>query len=598
MMHVLPLSDPPDGRLHTAETLVDILRFRAVHQATRTAFSFLHDGETEGASFTYAELDERARAVAVYLGTVTKPGERVLLLFPQGLQFLAAFFGCLYAGRIAVPSALPKSQRLDSRTEAIARDAGATVALTTAMFAKSANTPLENLRLHAVEEIDTAGAADWISPDISTTSLAFLQYTSGSTSVPKGVMIAHGNVLYNSSYIHHDFDYRPSSITVTWLPHFHDMGLIEGLLQPIVHGFRGYLLPAVFFLQQPMKWLSAISRYKATHSGAPSFAYELCTRKIAENEAAALDLSTWRVAYNGAEPVRVDTMRKFSSHFSQSGFKSEAFYPAYGLAEATLKVSGGFQNVTASVLKVHTQALRDHRVHVVDDDAPHQKTVISCGSPSLSTAVKIMRPDTLEECAESEVGEIWASSPSVVQGYWNRPEETARTFQTASGSDMRKYLRTGDLGFLRAGELYVTGRLKEMIIVNGRNHYPADIERTVEATSTALQPGCTAAFGVEMSGEERVVVAAEVRRTHLGDWKNRGYGESHFDTAFFEIQAAVSEHHDLRIVNFTFLRPGTLPKTSSGKIQRGLCRQRFLDGTLTVVRQVGSWAHRPEIVSA
>jgi acyl-CoA synthetase (AMP-forming)/AMP-acid ligase II len=404
--------------------------------------------------------------------------------------------------------------------------------------------------------------------------------------------------LYNSSYIHHDFDYRPSSITVTWLPHFHDMGLIEGLLQPIVHGFRGYLLPAVFFLQQPMKWLSAISKYKATHSGAPSFAYDLCTRKIAENEAAALDLSTWRVAYNGAEPVRVDTMRKFSSHFSRSGFKSEAFYPAYGLAEATLKVSGGFHNLTASVLKVQTQALRDHRVHVVEDDAPHQKTVISCGSPSLSTAVKIMRPDTLHECAEAEVGEIWASSPSIAQGYWNRPEETTRSFVAGSGGDTRKYLRTGDLGFLRSGELYITGRLKEMIIVNGRNHYPADIERTVEATSAALQPGCTAAFGVEMSGEERVVVAAELRRTHLGEWKNHGYGESHFDTTFFEIQAAVSEHHDLRIVNFMFLRPGALPKTSSGKIQRSLCRQRFLDGTLTIVREVGTWSHRPTMVLA
>jgi myxalamid-type polyketide synthase MxaB len=291
-------------------------------------------------------------------------------------------------------------------------------------------------------------------------------------------------------------------------------------------------------------------------------------------------------------------MRKFSSLFSRSGFRSEAFYPAYGLAEATLKVSGGFNNVTASVLKVHTQALRDHRVHVVRDDEPHQKTVISCGSPSLFTAVKIMRPDTLEECAESEVGEILASSPSVVQGYWNRPEETARTFLTASGGDTRTYLRTGDLGFLRAGELYVTGRLKDLIIVNGRNHYPADIERTVEATSAALQPGCTAAFGVEISGEERVVVTAEVRRTHLGDWKNHGYGDSHFDKAFLDIQAAVSEHHDLRIVNFTFLRPGTLPKTSSGKIQRSLCRQRFLDGTLTVVRQVGSWAHRPQMVPA
>lgn len=588
-MQALRFTHPSDGRRFAPETLVDVLRFRSTHQSTRTAFSFLSDGEMEGASCTYGELDERARAVAEYLQGITKPNEPVLLLFPQGLEFLAAFFGCLYAGRIAVPSGLPKSHRLNDRIESIARDAGANVALTTAMFAKTVGNSQAILRLHPMDSIGPKPSADWVPPAIGSASLAFLQYTSGSTSVPKGVMVTHGNVLYNSSYIHQDFDYQPSSVAVTWLPHFHDMGLIEGLLQPILHGFPGYLMPAVFFLQQPVKWLSAISKYRATHSGAPNFAYELCTRKITQDEAARLDLSAWRVAYNGAEPVRVDTMRKFSRLFCGSGFKSDAFYPAYGLAEATLKVSGGFTSSTAGALTVQANALLQHRIQEAGDDEPNRQTFISCGKPSLSTEVKIVRPDTREECGESEVGEIWVSGPGITQGYWNRPDETKCTFRApAGGEDGRKYLRTGDLGFLKSGELYVTGRLKDLIIVNGRNHYPDDIERTVEASSPAVQPGCTAAFGIEMSGEEGVVVAAELRRAHLGGWKDQNYSDAHFEQAFWTIQEAVTERHDLRIVGLIFLRPGTLPKTSSGKIQRSLCRQRFLAGTLLVVRQIGA----------
>jgi acyl-CoA synthetase (AMP-forming)/AMP-acid ligase II len=595
-MQVLRLTHPIDGRRFTPETLVDVLRFRSTHQDTRTAFSFLSDGEIEGTFFTYAELDERARAVAVYLQKITKPNETVLLLFPQGLEFLAAFFGCLYAGRIAVPSGIPKSHRLDARIESIARDAGATVGLTTATFVKNVERPHIGLGLHPLDSIDSKLSTDWVPPAINSNSLAFLQYTSGSTSVPKGVMVTHGNVLYNSCYIHHDFDYQPSSVALTWLPHFHDMGLIEGLLQPILHGFHGYLMPAVFFLQQPVKWLSAISKYRATHSGAPNFAYELCTRKITQDEAARLDLTAWRVAYNGAEPVRVDTMKKFSSLFSKSGFKSDSFYPAYGLAEATLKVSGGFAGGAANILTVQAKALLQHRVQEAEDDEPNRQTFISCGKPSLCTEVRIICPETRQECEESEVGEIWVAGPGIAQGYWNKPDETESTFQAPWGcGDGRRYLRTGDLGFLKSRDLYVTGRLKDLIIVNGRNHYPHDIERTVEASSRAVRSGCTAAFSVDGSGEERVVVVAEIHRTHLGGWKDRGYDDSHFEQTFWTIQEAVTEQHDLRIFSFMFLRPGTLPKTSSGKIQRSLCRERFLSGTLTVVRQVGAAGSRPRM---
>ena len=588
-MQGLQLLHPSDGRLFTPATLVDVLRFRAMFQGARRAFTFLHDGETEGESLTYAELDERARAIAVSLQKLTRPNETVLLLFPQGLEFLVAFFGCLYAGRIAVPAGLPKSHRPDPRIAAIAVDAGASVALTTTLFAKTTGRHDMDVRLHPLDSLDSGESTEWTPSSMSSSTLAFLQYTSGSTSLPRGVMVSHGNVLYNSGYIHYDFNYDPASVSVTWLPHFHDMGLIEGLLQPIVHGFPGYLMPAVFFLQQPIKWLSAIARFGVTHSGAPNFAYDLCVRKVTNDQVATLNLSTWRVAYNGAEQVRVDTLRRFSRHFSQSGFKPESFYPAYGLAEGTLKVSGGFTGAAIRPLAVRSLALMQHRIREAENDECTTQTFVSCGRPSLSTEVTIVSPDTGQKCGENEVGEIWVSGPGVAQGYWNRPNESETGFRASLlGDTGPRYLRTGDLGFMKAGELFVTGRLKDLIIVNGRNHYPEDIERTVELSSPIVRPACTAAFSVDLENEERVVVVAEAHRAELRSAKPEKFGISPFEQAFRQIQIAVTEQHDLGIYALVFIRPATLPKTSSGKIQRRLCRERFLAGTLDVVSQAGA----------
>lgn len=580
---------PSDGRSFIPATLVDVLRFRATYQANQRAFSFLSDGETEDECVTYAELDARARAVAVALQKLTRSHETVLLLFPQGLEFVVAFFGCLYAGRIAVPAGMPKSYRMDARIAAIAADAGASIALTTTMFGKGAGRHNLGVHLHTLDALRHERSTEWTPGPMRSSTLAFLQYTSGSTSVPKGVMVNHANVLYNCRYIHHDFQYGPASVSVTWLPHFHDMGLIEGLLQPLVHGFPCYLLPAVYFLQQPMKWLSAIARYRATHSGAPNFAYDLCTRKITREQAASLDLSRWRVAYNGAEPVRVETLERFAHHFRESGFKAESFYPAYGLAEATLKVCGRFTRPSLPAFTVRSSSLLQHRIRVGDKHEAHTRTFISCGTPSLSTEVKIVSPETGRECGEHEVGEIWVSGPGVAQGYWNRADESQNKFLASIGDETgRRYLRTGDLGFMNVGELFVTGRLKDLIIVNGRNHYPDDIERTVEMCSPALRPGCTAAFSIEVSNEERVVVMAEIQRTELREWRHEGSETAHFEPVFRSIQAAVSEQHDLAIFCFVYLKPGSIPKTSSGKIQRSLCRQRFLAGELQVVSQLGA----------
>jgi acyl-CoA synthetase (AMP-forming)/AMP-acid ligase II len=588
-MQGLQFLHPSDGRLFTPATLVDVLRFRATHQGNQRAFSFLPDGETDSECLTFAELDNRARAVAVSLQTLTHPNEPVLLLFPQGLEFLVAFCGCLYAGRIAVPAGMPKSYRVDARIAAIAADAGASIALTTTMFGKAAGRHDLGVNLHPLDALDSERSTEWTPAPVSSSTLAFLQYTSGSTSVPKGVMVSHANVLYNSRYIHHDFQYEPTSVSITWLPHYHDMGLIEGLLQPLVHGFPGYLMPAVFFLQQPMKWLSAIARYGVTHSGAPNFAYDLCTRKITSEQAASLDLSSWRVAYNGAEPVRLETLRRFAQHFRESGFKPEALYPAYGLAEATLKVSGTFTGTELRALTVRSSALLQHRIEEAKQQESQTQTFMSCGAPTLATQVKIVCPETERECREHEVGEIWVSGPGVTQGYWNRSDESRKRFGASLGDGTRpRYLRTGDLGFMKSGELFVTGRLKDLIIVNGRNHYPGDIERTVEASSPIVRPGCTAAFSIDVLNEERVVVVAEIQRSDLRSWKQEGGETTQFDQAFRHIQAAVTEQHDLGMYCLVFIKPGTLPKTSSGKIQRSLCRERFLAGELHVVSQMGA----------
>jgi len=465
------------------------------------------------------------------------------------------------------------------------------------MFAKMMGRLDLGVRLYALDALDPDRSTDWVPCSMSSSMLAFLQYTSGSTSVPKGVMVSHGNVLYNSGYIHHDFHYEPTSVSVTWLPHFHDMGLIEGLLQPVLHGFQGYLMPAVFFLQQPVKWLSAITRYRATHSGAPNFAYELCIRKVSSELATQLDLSTWRVVYNGAEPVRLDTLRRFSLHFSRSGFKPETFYSAYGLAEATLKVSGGFAGTSARPLTVRSKALMQHRIQEAGERELDTQTFMSCGTPSCVTQVKIVCPETEQECGDNEVGEIWVSGPGVAQGYWNKPDESQRRFlATPRQGTGARYLRTGDLGFMKGGELFVTGRLKDLIIVNGRNHYPDDIERTVEAASPAVRRGCTAAFSVEVQNEERVVLVAELHRNDVRNWKEKDSDSSQVAQAFRTIQEAVTEQHDLGIYALVFISPATIPKTSSRKIQRSVCREQFLAGTLHVVGQVGAKSAGASIV--
>jgi len=566
-----------------AGTLVDILRRRAQRQPDQKAYTFLLDGEAEEVSLSYAELDLRARAIGEWLIRQGLRKERALLLYPPGLDFIAGFFGCLYAGLVAVPAYPPEPARLKrtlKRLEAIAADAEAKVALTTqsvlsSLEVISAQAPmLGSMRWLASDAMESSAVDHSMEFDLSSDALAFLQYTSGSTGEPKGVMLTHTNLLHNAATVSAFCEHGPQDKYVSWLPAFHDMGFMSGVLQPLYSGIPAVLLSPAAFLQRPLRWLRAISRYRATTSGGPNFAYDLCVRKIGDEERALLDLSSWTIAFNGAEPVRNETLERFAQTFAPCGFRKEALYPCYGLAEATLIVTGGRKRDRPIVKSFETPALLNGRV-VEQTSAKHdQQLLVGCGSSSQDQQAVIVHPETAARCAAGKVGEIWVSGPSVGEGYWKKPVETEATFH-AYIADTREgpFLRTGDLGFLLGGELFVTGRLKDVIIIRGVNHYPQDIELTVQNSHPALRPGCGAAFSVESGGEERLVVVQEVEIRK----------QANQNETIDSIRRAITESHELQVYAAVLVKPGTIPKTSSGKIQRSACRKEFLEGKLEEV---------------
>ena len=577
-----------------ASSINEILQRRASHESARTAYVYLGDGEREEARVDYAELDLRARAVGASLQELHARGERALLLYPPGLDFVAAFFGCLYSGVVAVPAYPPHPARPEvtlPKLQAILADSQARFVLTTpAILAKVAPLFSRGEQLHwlATGEIDRARADDWKETRVASDDLAFLQYTSGSTSAPKGVMVSHRNLLQNSAYIHHGFEHTPESVSVTWLPAYHDMGLIDGIVQPVYGGFTGYVMPQTSFLQRPLRWLQAISRYRATHSGGPNFAYEHCVNKIRPEQRSGLDLSCWRVAYNGAEPVRDETLRRFAASFEECGFRSSAFYPAYGLAEATLKVAGGRNPL---VCKLESAPLEENLLVEASatSDPRNVRTLVSSGRLDLGTRVVIVEPASLTECAQGRVGEVWVSGAGVAQGYWNRPELSEQTFRAhLSDTGDGPFLRTGDLGFIKDGELFITGRLKDLIIIGGRNHYPQDIELTAEQCHPALRSGCTAAFSVDVEAEERLVIAAEfdprsmrfVAESEMSGAATRRVPEEDWKFVKTAVLRAVSDNFGLHVHELVLLKVGGVPKTSSGKIKRQECRKAYLTGAL------------------
>ncbi len=580
-------------------TLVEILRWRALQQPDQRPYTFLLDGEVEGGHLTHTALDCQARSIGALLQSYEAKGQRALLLYPAGLEFIAAFFGCLYAGVVAVPLPPPnlaQPHRTLSRLRAIIADAQPAVVLTTSAFLSKTEDlfkqapELQAMRWLATDTVNAELAQDWRSPAVTGDTLALLQYTSGSTAQPKGVVITHGNLLHNSAYINEVFALVPDSITVTWLPAFHDMGLTNGIIQPIYKGGPCYMMSAVSFLMRPIRWLEAISRYKATISGGPNFAYELCTRGITPEQLAKLDLSSWDVAYNGAEPVRADTMSRFTAAFAACGFRPDAFHPCYGLAEATLLVSGG--SLRGKMFHTVQVAPFEHnRVVEADPQDQNVRKLVGSGHALRNTRIVIVDPESRAVCAPDQVGEIWVSGPSVTQGYWNRPEDTERACRAfLKGTGEGPFLRTGDLGFMKGGELFVTGRLKDMIIISGRKLYPQDIELTVEQCHPALRPACCAAFSADGAGEEQLIIAAEIEPRYRPGAPDTVNGETNklskgrlpldIEAVVRAIRRAVAEEHDVRVHTVALLRAGHIPKTSSGKVQRHACQASFLKGTL------------------
>ncbi|HEU4363324.1 MAG TPA: SDR family NAD(P)-dependent oxidoreductase, partial [Mycobacterium sp.] len=584
-----------------SSTLVDLLRQRAKSCQDRVAFRFSRDGEErDSRQVSYVGLDAQARRIAAGLQQQGAAGEPVLVLCSPGLDFIASYFGCLYAGAIAVPVHPPTRDHLVPRVESIIADIQPGFAITTAEMQAKIRATVDGLvterplRWFLADGDVLADGAQWIAPDLGADAVAMVQYTSGSTSAPKGVVLTHGNLVHNLEAIRQAWNAEidGSATGVFWLPPFHDMGLIGGLLETLYVGGTSVLMPPTAFIKRPMRWLEAISRHRATITAAPNFAYDLCVELSTPEQRAALDLSSWSAALCGAEPVRTATLDGFAEAFAPSGFHKEAFLPVYGLAEGTLLVSGGSDSPVPVVRHVDRAALRENRVIEVPGDRPTTATLVGCGRPRGGQRVVIVDPETRRVCRPDEVGEIWLGGPSVAHGYWGSPEQSAETFAayTSELSDTGEgpFLRTGDLGFLWAGELFVTGRRKDLIIIRGNNHYPNDIELTVQNCHPALMPGRGAVFAVapEPDAAEQLVVVQEVNHS--------GVDSAELAAMIQHIRTAVTERHEIRAHAVVLVEPLQLPTTSSGKIQRSACRQQFLDGTLPVVTQWRTGSPEPE----
>ena len=555
-------------------SIVDLILRRAEASPNETAYTFLSDRD-DPATLTYAELQERSAALALALGETGQVGDRVLLLLRPGIKYIVAVFACLYAGRIAVPAFPPNPARLArnlSRLEAICADADASAAVT----------DVEILPLIDVfrDQAPRLGRLRWLAADVDAGGLrraptpfdlAVLQYTSGSTSEPKGVVLGHDNLLYNLELIRREFGQSAETRGVFWLPPYHDMGLVGGILEPLYAGYPSVLLSPASFFTRPLRWLEAIERYGGTTSGAPNFAYDLCIEKTLPEERARLDLKSWTVAFNGAEPIRADTLNRFAAAFAQSGFRKSSFLSCYGLAEATLLVCCGTLGSQPAIRSVDRGALSAGRVE------PGDGSLVSCGHSADGLLVEVVDPTTGASVSDGTVGEVWISGASVARGYWRRPEHPSfgATLVDAPG---RTFLRTGDLGAWVDGELVIAGREKDLILVRGRNIYPQDLEFAVERAHPAVQGGRAAAFAEDETdgGDAAIVMVCELKR---------GYSAADVEAIARTVRRAVAERCEVAVTLVVLVKPGAIPMTTSGKIRRRACRADLLAGTLKVLAQ-------------
>jgi amino acid adenylation domain-containing protein/non-ribosomal peptide synthase protein (TIGR01720 family) len=575
------------------DDLLDVLQHRTFSMPERVAFTFLDGEGREEERVTFRQLDERARTIAATLQERGFQGKTVLLLYPPGLQYIAALLGSMYAGCIAVPSYPPRPRQL-ARFAAILTDSGAAAALTTSA--------IRSVILDKYGEFASAIPIDWVATDgdspglpfrrrrhtTASDAIAFLQYTSGSTGQPKGVILTQGILLRNLRGIAEAMGCSSDSVGVFWLPPYHDMGLIGGILAAIYSGVHSILMSPAAFVQQPVRWLEAISRYGATISGGPNFGYELCVDKISERQSAELDLSSWSLAFNGSETARAGTMRRFAERFERCRFRREAFYPCYGLAEATLLVAGGWydwgalarqrpmaldaRNGTARSAAAPATAALSCANMGVDGGADWDLDVaVRCGIGLPGHRVIIVDPRDETECPPGVEGEIWVAGPSVAAGYWNKSAETEATFRAhLEDTNEGPFLRTGDLGYLDDGQLCVSGRIKDLVNLAGRKLHPQDIELSVQRSHPALRKGAGAAFSVAEKGRERLIVVQEV---------NPRYDGGHAEIISL-IRESLAAEHDVMDAEILLVTAGSVPKTSSGKVQRSTCKQYLADATL------------------
>ena len=582
------LKDYSDKAVNNAETYIEVIKNRCLEKPEHTVFRFLNDGVNENESLTFHQLETRSKALGSEFQRTGDKGDRILLLFPPGLSYVASIFACFYSGFIAVPAYPPRRNQKLNRLHTIISDAGAKTALVSQKvyddiqrnFAD--DEVLSNMHWLVYEQIDDDKANNFKETEIEPNDIALLQYTSGSTGNPKGVMLTQLNLLYNSEYIRQTFEFDENSVGVNWLPIFHDMGLIGGVLQSAYLGVSNVGMPPTAFLKNPLNWLKAMEKYNGTTGGGPNFGFDYCLDKIKDEDKKSLKLGNVKTFYCGAEPVRSSTMESFSKEFA---IEARQMYPVYGMAETTLIASGGYQYEEPKYLNLKTDKLSEGRVEDAPDNYDRVTQLTGCGHTWMETEIVIVKPETFDELTENSIGEIWVGGPTVAAGYWQKPEETERTFRAFTKNTKRgPFLRTGDMGFLRDKELYITGRLKDMIIIRGVNYYPNDIEFVVQKSHDDLRNNGGAAFGIVKDGREKLVVVQELERTALRN-------DNH-DELISLIRGRVSEEFELDVYAVYLIKTGSIPLTSSGKIQRRQTKYELMNNELNIIK---SWSRDEEI---
>ncbi|AJY39563.1 fatty acyl-AMP ligase [Burkholderia humptydooensis] len=586
------MKHPPDTMAADAfADFVALTQYRAAHQPDLPVYTFVTGGDRDERHLTCAALDARAAAVAATLSEIARPGDRVLLLFPPGIDYIVALFGCMYAGVVAVP-AYPvepaQPERTLRRLTGIVADCAPAAILSTTFVrddmsrVETGSPALGGLHWIAIDTLDDDAERSAPRP-VDPRAPVYLQYTSGSTGAPKGVMISQRNLLHNSALIASRFEHDASSRGVIWLPPYHDMGLIGGILQPLYVGFPVTLMSHVDFLKHPLRWLRAIGERRATTSGGPNFAYQmLAAMRIADADFDKLDLRSWDVAFVGAEPIRPATLHAFAQRFARCGFDERAFYPCYGLAEHTLFMTGGLKS-QPPVVAATPRGTEPARA----SDARRAGAAIGCGDAARDSLALIVDPDTRIPCDDGRVGEIWAQGPSVALGYWNNRALSEQTFEAELPGYGGRFLRTGDYGYRSGSEIFVTGRLKDMMLIRGANHYPHDVEATIEELDAELfRPGGCAVFALDTDAAPQVTVVRELRARYLKAFGDGGHEAGRTPDALFgRLRQAISLHHGIAVHHIVFTSPSAIPKTTSGKVQRHACRELFLNDTLPVITQ-------------